>query len=79
MNLNMYLKIDLVTKKSLVQKCRDMNIKGYTKLSKEELVEMFQIIKELEEMSFRKNYEKRYDKRYTSLYDNLYKDVYNEV
>ena len=79
MNLNMYLNIDLVTKKSLIQKCKDMNIKGYTKLTKEELVELFQIIKELEEMSFRKNYEKRYDKRYTSLYDNLYKDVYNEV
>ena len=71
MNLNMYLKINLVTKKSLIQKCKDMNIKGYTKLTKEELVELFQIIKDLEQMT--KNNNKRDNK-----YKELYREVYNE-
>ena len=69
--MNFNLNIDLVTKKSLIQKCRDMNIKGYTKLTKEELVELFQIIKELEQMT--KNNNKRDNK-----YKELYREVYNE-
>jgi len=48
-----------------------MNIKGYTKLTKEELVELFQIIKELEQMT--KNNNKRDNK-----YKELYREVYNE-
>jgi L-rhamnose mutarotase len=61
---------ELNTKKELVQKCKDMNIKGYSKFKKDELQELFVIIKDLEKIS-----NKKYNQKYLDLYREVYRDI----
>ena len=52
-----------------------MNIKGYTKLTKEELVELFQIIKELEQMTKNNNKQSNKYKEYVLTFECLFSIV----